>query len=264
MAWLKKLFGRQADRFSVSPEGVIKDNKSGLEWVVGPDIRATYDGAEEWVKDCHIAGGGWRMPTRAELHDICFQDGDHGNVPPVFKTTGRLVWAEPKEDTESSKGCAWHFNFHTWGTGYYSRRTIDESSRVFGVRSMRPAQPAPTRFDDTASLVSDLASFVAQQWASERDPSLRLSQEDYRRILTAMAALPVQPLTSLPPDMSKKDGVSATKAVPHMASFFAQAMCQGHKLKIDMTTPAMLRVQTGMSFCIMRTGTNEFRLRTDG
>ena len=51
-------------RYSVSSEGVIADNTTGLEWVVGPDQDINYDEAQVFVKGCKIAGGGWRLPTQ--------------------------------------------------------------------------------------------------------------------------------------------------------------------------------------------------------
>lgn len=268
MTWWKSFFGRKPARYSISSDGVVKDNTTGLEWVVGPDIRATYDGAEEWVKECRIAGGGWRMPTRAELRHLHVWDQKTQNMDPVFKTTGRCIWAEPKEDDAHTKNCAWYFNFlhgaETFGARNY---LVDSSCRAFGVRSPITAQPAqtntPPRIDDIGMLVPDLSSFMAAQWKGEKDAPLRFPREDYKRLFEAMASLPIQAVATLPPEMTKKDGVPATKAVPHMVFFFAQAMCQGHKLKIDRPTTTMLRAHAGMSFWVVRTGVNEFRLGTD-
>jgi hypothetical protein len=81
-------------RYSVSPEGVIRDSKTGLEWVVGPDEGTSYYEAEAWVKGCMISGGGWRMPTMVEMKDLYAKDFDARNIAPEFKTTGRFVWFE--------------------------------------------------------------------------------------------------------------------------------------------------------------------------
>jgi len=117
-------------RYRVSPEGVITDNNTGLEWVVGPDKDATYKHAENWIKGCKIADGGWRLPTRAELRDLYAKGLGRTNIDPVFKTTesGSSVWAEPKDGLT-----AWYFNFYI---GFENSFYRDGSGlRIFGVRS---------------------------------------------------------------------------------------------------------------------------------
>jgi len=120
-----------ATQFAVSSEGVITDSKTTLEWVLGPDRDTDYAQAEQWVADCKVKGGGWRMPKREELKTLYlerFFPGD--NKDPVFKTTGSFVWAEPED---SSK--AWRFGFPTGPTGWARPRSESATNRVFGVRS---------------------------------------------------------------------------------------------------------------------------------
>jgi hypothetical protein len=118
-----------AVRFEVSAEGMITDGQTKLEWVVGPDKDTNYAQAEQWVAGCQIAGGGWRMPTRVELKTLYQHGVGEWNRDPAFKTTGWLVWAEPRDSS-----LAWYFNFNFGDERCYLR---DHSARhrVFGVRS---------------------------------------------------------------------------------------------------------------------------------
>jgi hypothetical protein len=119
-------------RYTVSPEGVIADNTSGLEWVFDPDTGTDYNKAVAWVAGCNIAGGGWRMPTRAELKGLYAKDIGPRNMDPVFKTTGWWVWAEPRDSSS-----AWRIYFNDCGEGWGSRGNYDGSGRVFAVRTAK-------------------------------------------------------------------------------------------------------------------------------
>jgi hypothetical protein len=116
-------------RFMVSSEGVIADSKTGLEWIVGPDRDANYAQAEQWVANCKVMGGGWRMPTRQELRTIYQQGVGERNMDSAFKTTGYYVWAELRDSSS-----AWDFNFDN-GHEYWRDRDNSHNTRGFGVRS---------------------------------------------------------------------------------------------------------------------------------
>lgn len=116
-------------RFMASSEGAIVDSRTGLEWVVGPDREMNYTHAEQWVVNCKVMGGGWRMPTRQELRTIYQQGVGERNMDSVFKTTGYYVWAEPRDSSS-----AWYFRFDN-GTEYSHDRDRSYFIRGFGVRS---------------------------------------------------------------------------------------------------------------------------------
>lgn len=118
-------------RYSLLHQEVIKDNATRLEWVVGPDRYTNYTQAVAWVHGCGIAGGGWRMPTLAQLRGLYAQGQGLSNLDPVFKTTGWRIWAEPRDASS-----AMIFNFET-GREEWRDRNFDNFARVFGVR---PAQ----------------------------------------------------------------------------------------------------------------------------
>lgn len=54
-------------RFVKAVMGVINDSKTGLQWLPGPDDAMVWEDAKRWVSNQTVDGGGWRMPTRAEL-----------------------------------------------------------------------------------------------------------------------------------------------------------------------------------------------------
>ncbi|MBB5347055.1 DUF1566 domain-containing protein [Desulfoprunum benzoelyticum] len=122
-----------ATRFTVSADGVIADFSTGLEWVIGPDQDTSYAQAEQWVAGFTAAGGGWRLPTRAELQGLYQPDAGERNMAPAFKTTGWLLWAEPRDAAS-----AWAFNFKN-GSEYWYYRDSSDGNRVFGVRA-KPKQ----------------------------------------------------------------------------------------------------------------------------
>jgi hypothetical protein len=118
-----------ATRFTVSSDGAISDAQTGLEWVVGPDRDTDYAQAEQWVRACNVAGGGWRMPTHEELRTLYQEGAGERNMDPVFKTTGRWVLAEPRDLSS-----AWLLDFDN-GRECWSDVYSAGNDRVFGVRS---------------------------------------------------------------------------------------------------------------------------------
>jgi len=110
-------------RFTISSD-VITDSKTGLEWLVGPDSGLTWDQARAWVKDVQIDGGGWRIPSRSKLGNICQIGVGTRNLDPIFETTGWFVWAESK----------FLFPLDDWKEGFLERYDFGNGVRVFAVR----------------------------------------------------------------------------------------------------------------------------------
>jgi len=80
----------------VTADGVIEDYRTGLDWVIGPDQDTILESAIQWVTDCQVAGGGWRMPTREELQTLYQKGVGERNMHPAFETTGWWIWAKPE------------------------------------------------------------------------------------------------------------------------------------------------------------------------
>ena len=66
--------GKSQPRFTKASNGVITDHLTGLDWYVGPNPDNTFHQAKAWVEGLTVAGGGWRLPTMAELKAI-YQKG---------------------------------------------------------------------------------------------------------------------------------------------------------------------------------------------
>lgn len=90
-------------RFSLK-EGIIYDSKLGLQWVPAPDREMNHHQAEEYVRTLSIAGGGWRLPTRAELKSL-YDESNPGGADPIFNVSDRAVW------TSDSQPTPWLFTF---------------------------------------------------------------------------------------------------------------------------------------------------------
>jgi len=110
--------------------GVVRDTKTGLEWVAGPDKDMRWDEAKSWVESLNLAGGEWRMPTVEELETLYEKGKGTHNMTPLLKTTGWWVWSR---ETKGSSA-AWYFSFGT-GSKFWTTRANPSTSRAFAVRS---------------------------------------------------------------------------------------------------------------------------------
>ena len=122
------VIGRDGN-FAAYANGIVRDRKTGLEWMVGPDKSTTWNEAKAWVQSLNFDGGGWRMPTVDEVQGLYRKGGGSRNMTPLLKTTGWYVWSR---ETMGSPGTR-DFSFHEGGRTWYARGTIYK--RVFAVRS---------------------------------------------------------------------------------------------------------------------------------
>ena len=112
--------------------GIIYDAETGLEWLVGPDKDTDYAAAELWIASLSdVSGGGWRMPTVAELRTLYQPGVGSHNIDPAFRTTGWWVWGEPLDASS-----AWNFSFND-GSESWNSRSSSYYNRVFAVRPRR-------------------------------------------------------------------------------------------------------------------------------
>lgn len=96
-AEMEEVVGRDSNFVGYS-NGIVKDTKTGLEWIAGPDMDTSYYQAVEWVHNLEIAGGGWRMPRAQELNTLYRKPGVLSSITHLLKTTGTHVW--PQQDNE--------------------------------------------------------------------------------------------------------------------------------------------------------------------
>ncbi|MEW6440479.1 MAG: DUF1566 domain-containing protein [bacterium] len=116
-------------RYTVSAEGVIRDSRTGLEWYMGPDTETTWEQASAWVSDLSAAGGGWRMPTQAELSMLYERGADRRRLPASFKTSGNYVWSGEMKNPSSTSGFSFGGTVEVWGGGYANKRAFAVRSR---------------------------------------------------------------------------------------------------------------------------------------
>lgn len=120
-------------RFTLK-DGVIEDSVLGLQWGPAPDQAMTHYEAQEYVQNLRIAGGGWRLPTRAELRSL-YDASKPGLADPKFNVSGKLVWTA---EVDADPSVAWYFNFYSGGE-YRDTRRPDCNFYFYGmaVRSRR-------------------------------------------------------------------------------------------------------------------------------
>lgn len=127
----EKVVARQST-FTLYENGVVYDEKTGLEWIVGPDKDTNWYDAQSWVESQTLGEKRWRMPTLDELKTL-FKKGDSSrNMTPLLKTTGWWVWSGETEGSTS----AWFFCFDDGFELVYNRQTF-RNLRAFAVRSRK-------------------------------------------------------------------------------------------------------------------------------
>jgi uncharacterized protein DUF1566 len=105
-----------AARFTFK-DGIIDDSEYGLQWVPARDWEMNHYEAEKYVRSLSLAGGGWRLPTRAELRSL-YDASKPGLADPEFKISGKLVWTS---EVDADPSFAWYFNFYSGGEYKYIR-----------------------------------------------------------------------------------------------------------------------------------------------
>ncbi|MCX5890305.1 MAG: DUF1566 domain-containing protein [Deltaproteobacteria bacterium] len=119
-------------RFTKANDGVITDRVTGLEWYVGPNQDNNWHQAKAWTENLTVAGGGWRLPTVAELKAIYQKGASPTNMDPIFQTTRVWVWSGQMDDARTAWGFAFYsglVNSHGLNYGY--------GRLAFAVRSRR-------------------------------------------------------------------------------------------------------------------------------
>lgn len=114
-------------RFTQLKSGVVVDSKTGLQWAPSNGQAMNHYQAEGYARSLNLDGGGWRLPTIAELSQI------HTGNTMLNATSDNWVWSG-----ELCSSGARDFNF---SYGYGCCRARDGSSgnvgRVLAVRSLK-------------------------------------------------------------------------------------------------------------------------------
>jgi hypothetical protein len=105
-------------RFISSKDGVIIDNKTGLQWAPDPGQSMTWDQAMQYAQNLRLGGfSDWRLPTRVELREL-----GKGGKDPAFKLNGDWGWSSELRASSS----AWAFDF---SSGQESRLLATSNER---------------------------------------------------------------------------------------------------------------------------------------
>ncbi len=118
-----------SEQYVVYRKGIVTDNRTGLEWVAGPDKDTTWHHAMSWVKRLNLDGGGWRMPTMDELAILYKKGTGERNLTPLLKTTGWYVWSGKTKGPWD----AWRWTFDN-GQRRWALYSDSRYSRGFAVR----------------------------------------------------------------------------------------------------------------------------------
>jgi uncharacterized caspase-like protein len=124
----------RTERFSLEG-GVIDDSKLGLQWAPANGQSMNHYEAEKYAQNLSLAGGGWRLPTRAELKSL-YDTSKPGNADLVFNINNNLVWTSELVGSSS----AWYFYFNDGNDdreGHSGRAFPYSFGRVLVVRSRR-------------------------------------------------------------------------------------------------------------------------------
>jgi hypothetical protein len=104
------------ERFTQSQDGVITDGVTGLEWYINPNRDNTWHQAKAWAESLAVAGGGWRLPTLAELKGLYQKGASAVHMDPLFRLPGAYVWSGDLKDPQF----AWGFAFYSGLEGFHS------------------------------------------------------------------------------------------------------------------------------------------------
>ena len=113
--------------YLVYANGIVKDTRTNLQWLAGPDRNVTWDEADRWVKSL---GEGWRMPTLKELEGLYHKGAGPRNMTPLLKTSGWWVWSSETVGTKEARSFSFGPGFKGW-----IFKGNSASERAFAVRS---------------------------------------------------------------------------------------------------------------------------------
>ena len=111
-------------RFTKADNGVITDRDTGLDWYVGPNPDNTWHEAKAWTESLTVAGGGWRLPTMAELKAIYQKGASANNMDPLFQAKGAWAWSGELRNAWSVWGLAFYNNLEGWHSMNYGNGRV--------------------------------------------------------------------------------------------------------------------------------------------
>lgn len=116
--------------------GIVYDQKTNLEWYVGPDEDTSWYQARKWTKDLDVKGRGWRMPKIKELKTLYNKETGHRNMTSFFRTKGKYGWSIDDPPNIYYHNFKAVFIFNTGGNFGFSANN-DSHIRAFAVRNRK-------------------------------------------------------------------------------------------------------------------------------
>jgi hypothetical protein len=119
-------------RFFATNYGIVVDQKTGLEWLFGPNQDMTWTSARNWVKNQKRDGGRWQMPTKEELKTLYQMKAGEKRITPLLRVTGHWIWSKEKRDSKN----AYYYYYAQGSTGW---KNINKSlhTRALAVRKLK-------------------------------------------------------------------------------------------------------------------------------
>ena len=111
-------------RFTKAGNGVITGRVTGLEWYVNPNPDNKFREAQAWAENLTVDGGGWRLPTMAELKAIYQKDASAYHMDPLFQVQGAWAWSGELRNDWSVWGLAFYNNLQGWHSMNYGNGRV--------------------------------------------------------------------------------------------------------------------------------------------
>ncbi len=86
----------QNERFVSYANGVVRDIRTNLEWLAGPDRAMGWHEAKKWLEKINERGGNWRFPELKEILTI-YESGPEGAhmAPPLIMSSYKIWLSNP-------------------------------------------------------------------------------------------------------------------------------------------------------------------------
>ena len=91
---------------------------------MNPNPDNNFHEAKAWAESLTVAGGGWRLPTMAELKAIYQKDASANNMDPLFQANGAWAWSGELRNAWSVWGLAFYNNLQGWHSMNYGNGRV--------------------------------------------------------------------------------------------------------------------------------------------
>ena len=90
--------------------GLSPTASPALIGMLDPNPDNNFHEAKAWAESLTVAGGGWRLPTMAELKAIYQKDASAYHMDPLFQAKGAWAWSGELRNDWSVWGLAFYNN----------------------------------------------------------------------------------------------------------------------------------------------------------